>query len=147
MFIGLKHQPTLSSPSTHPSTLAFSPQSFDDIIRFAEQNRDAVLCAHLTHDVRLQSFKDGEIRIAFDTKKFANIPVQLRQFLKKHTHKDWIITVSTDMSNGETFVEKQNNRIAEKLDDAKKDPFIASLIKTFPKATLTLTEETPHARN
>ena len=109
--------------------------SFSDLIKVAEINKEMELKYDLERNVRLSKFENGKIEINFNENLNKNFIKRLSQSLLKWTGKRWIISLSKD-DNLKTFAQKKIEKKEETLKEEEKSEVFKEIKKNFPDVNL-----------
>ncbi len=109
--------------------------TFSDLIKVVEMNKEMELKYDLERNVKLSKFENGKIDINFNDNMNKNFIKKLSQSLYSWTGKRWIITLSKD-DNLKTFHQIKNDEAAEILKQEKKSKIFQEVNKNFPDANL-----------
>ena len=115
-------------------------KNFADIVSLADKENEIELKYDLERNVKLVNFKPGNIDISFNEKLNKNFIKILTEKLLNWTGERWIISLSKN-SGEKTLYEKKIELKKLKIEDAKKDNKINSLLETFKDAKLTDVED------
>jgi len=114
----------------------FRVNSFADLIKLAEKNKEIELKYDLERNVKLARFEDGKIDINFNENLNKNFIKKLSQSLYEWTGKRWIISLSKE-ENLKTFHQEKVDKKEESLNQEKKSETFKEILKIFPDADLT----------
>lgn len=107
--------------------------SFADLIRLAEEHREAILCAQLRNNVHLVRLVPGTLEFRPSDDAPRDLAQQIARRLETWTGSRWIVAVSSDA--GEPTVAEQERLANEKrLREAAQVPLVAEVLETFPGA-------------
>ena len=118
------------------SSKNFKINSFTDLIKLAEKNKEIELKYDLDRNVKLAKFEDGKIDINFNENLNKNFIKKLSQSLYEWTGKRWIISLSKE-ENLKTFQQEKIDKREEYLNKEKKGETFKEMLKIFPDADLT----------
>lgn len=117
--------------------------SLADLVKLLKSRQEILLATQLEQEVRVLSFRQGEMVIAVDTNRLNQLPQELRQALNRLTGHVWTITVkeaefSSQVSSVSTLYEEE--KIAEDiaLSKAKETPLLKEILNLYPKTLLTV---------
>jgi DNA polymerase III, gamma/tau subunits len=114
----------------------FKINSFSELIKLAEQNKEIELKYDLERNVKVAKFENGKIDINFNENLNKNFIKKLSQCLHKWTEKRWIITLSKE-DNLKTFHQEKIDKKRESLDKEKNSETFKEMLDVFPDADLT----------
>tara|TARA_B100000686_G_scaffold103802_1_gene111119 strand:- start:949 stop:2643 length:1695 start_codon:yes stop_codon:yes gene_type:complete len=114
----------------------FRVNSFADLIKLAEKNKEIELKYDLERNVKLARFEDGKIDINFNENLNKNFIKKLSQSLYEWTGKRWIISLSKE-ENLKTFHQEKVDKKEKSLNQEKKSETFKEILKIFPDADLT----------
>jgi len=137
------------SPNARPAPEARTETSpaatlpdFAAVAAFAEHKREAILYAHLVHDVHLVRFEHGRIELRLGEKAPANLVTRLDGCLRDWTGERWVVTVSNE--DGEpTLSEQASAESARQHLDAARHPFVRAALDSFPGAEISAVRTRP----
>ena len=127
----LIEQPKLKNENLNKTKI----NSFEDIVKLANQENEIELKYDLERNVKLVSFRSGTIDISFNEKLNKNFIKILTEKLYSWTGERWIISLNKKIGEKTIFekkIETKNNQIYE----AKKNEKIKKLLETFDDADL-----------
>ena len=127
----LIEQPKLKNENINKTKI----NSFEDIVKLANQENEIELKYDLERNVKLVSFRSGTIDISFNEKLNKNFIKILTEKLYSWTGERWIISLNKKIGEKTIFekkIETKNNQIYE----AKKNEKIKKLLETFDDADL-----------
>ena len=127
----LIEQPKLKNENLNKTKI----NSFEDIVKLANQENEIELKYDLERNVKLVSFRSGTIDISFNEKLNKNFIKILTEKLYSWTGDRWIISLNKKIGEKTIFekkIETKNNQIYE----AKKNEKIKKLIENFDDADL-----------
>jgi len=109
--------------------------SFESLINFCTEKKEAKLKYELETNTNLVSFSDGLIEISFNENLDKDFIKNLSNKLYEWTSKRWIISLSKNQGQ---ISKKEKNKIDEKkiFDDVKKSEAYKKVIEVFPDAEL-----------
>ena len=113
----------------------FEINSFDEIINLAKQEKEVELKFDLERNVRLVSFKRGNIEISFNEKLNKNFIKLLTEKLLNWTGNRWVISFtqkSGQMTSYEKNIESKNRKISETAGTSLNKDFLTE----FPDAKI-----------
>jgi len=109
--------------------------SFQDLINYANQEKEIELKYDLERNVKLVSFSRGTINISFNEKLNKNFIKNLTEKLLQWTGERWIITLSKN-ADAKSIYEKNLENKKNLIDDFKKSKIAKEIAKNFPDAKL-----------
>ena len=116
------------------------PQSFLDVVKLFEDNREALLRAHLYGDVHLVRFEPGRIELRPSERAPRELPNRLGQLLSQWTGRRWVVSVSGDAGQP-TLRQQEEARAAGLKDEAASDPLVRAVLDAFPGARIEAVRE------
>ena len=111
-----------------------NPRNYAELVALAGERRDILLKHALESDMRPVSFNEGRIEIALTETANPTVVQTLAARLKTWTGKPWLVTVSTNKSEGMTIRQEREERRAQQVADAHDDPLVQAILETFPGA-------------
>ena len=115
---------------------------FAAVVARAEQEREAILHAHLVHDVHLVRFEQGRIELRLGARAAAKLVTRLDACLRDWTGERWVVTVSNE--DGEpTLNEQATADSARQHSDAARHPFVRAALDAFPGAEISAVRRRP----
>jgi DNA polymerase-3 subunit gamma/tau len=119
--------------------------NFEDVLALCSANRDARLRVHLEEHVSLVSFAPGHIEVFPLPGAPKGLAGELGRKLSDWTGSRWVVSVGREAVHP-TLGEVSRAKRAAKIEEAKQDPAIISLLKAFPEAEVVdVREVTPQA--
>ncbi len=110
-------------------------ESFTQVLELCSRKRDARLRVHLEENVSLISFAPGHIEIFPLPDAPKGLAGELGGKLSEWTGARWVVSVGPAM--GDTPIgEVMRAERAAKIEEARQDPAVASLLKAFPEAEI-----------
>lgn len=112
---------------------AIEIMGFQDILDLCSTHRDARLRIHLEEHVSLVAFNVGHVEIFPLPGAPKGLAGELGRKLSEWTGSRWVVSVGREAVEP-TIGEVVRAKRAEKIEEAKQEPAIASLLKAFPEA-------------
>ena len=126
-----------AQPQTGPAL-----NSFQDVLALIEAKRDIGLRVDVERFVKLVSFRPGAITFEPAPKAPIDLVRRLASKLKEWTGERWLI--ATEGSGGaETIRERDQRELSETKSRIQADPFVLSVLSTFPGAEITQISRAP----
>ncbi|HVI31111.1 DNA polymerase III subunit gamma/tau [Phenylobacterium sp.] len=110
-------------------------QSFEDVLALIDKRRDVALKLDVERYVRPISFRPGAIEYEPAPGAPANLAQRLVGRLKEWTGERWLI-VAQGGGGAESLWEKQKREEREVRVQIEQDPFVRSVLETFPGAEI-----------
>jgi DNA polymerase-3 subunit gamma/tau len=108
-------------------------RSFADVIRLADEHRQAVLSTHLRNSVHLVRLESGTLEFRPDGDAPRDLAQQISRQLESWTGNRWIVAVSSEEGEA-TLAEQERQADDRRRREAEADPMIAQVLQTFPGA-------------
>jgi DNA polymerase-3 subunit gamma/tau len=105
-------------------------ENFAQMVALFARKREAILQAHLTHDLRLASFAQGHISFQPSSYLSPDIPVRIQRVLKAFTGQSWQIEF-VDSGGAPTLAEQAVQQKKQALDYAANHPRVQEIIQMF----------------
>jgi DNA polymerase-3 subunit gamma/tau len=106
---------------------------FADVIRLADEHREALLSTHLRNNVHFVRLEPGSLEFRPDANAPRDLAQQISRHLETWTGSRWMVAVSSD--EGEATVADQERQEDDKRrHEAEIDPMVAEVLETFPGA-------------
>ena len=112
-----------------------SISSFEDLLNYCVENKEAKLKYELEKNVNLVSFEKNRIEISFNENLDKNFVKDLSLKLFEWTSERWIITFSK-LKGEQSISEREKNRKIKIIENEKKTKFYNEILKKFPDANL-----------
>ncbi len=109
--------------------------SFDDLIRLANERRDRLAVFALERHVRPVHCETGRLDIALTDDAEPELPQILAEKLLEWTGMRWVIAVSSD-TDSLSIHEARSERRAQLIEDARSDPLVSGVLDAFPGAAI-----------
>ena len=109
--------------------------SFQDLIDYANKEKEIELKYDLERNVKLVSFNKGKIDISFNEKLNKNFIKNLTEKLLNWTGERWIISLSKNLEAKSLYEKNQENE-TNKINEFKKSKIAEELELAFPDAKL-----------
>ena len=109
--------------------------SFDDLIRFANERRDRLAVFALERHVRPVRCEWGRLEIALTDDADPELPQILAEKLLEWTGERWVVVVGADAPSRSVHEERADRR-ARLIEDARADPLVAGVLDAFPGAAI-----------
>jgi DNA polymerase-3 subunit gamma/tau len=126
-----------SAPQNAPTaqTATIQLASFDEVIAFVREQRDAKLLMHLEDQVRLVAFEPGRIEINLLPDAPQTLAGDLGAKLSKWTGARWIVTVSRS-EGAEPVGAVRRRREAAELAELKDHPAVKAVLSGLPNVEI-----------
>jgi len=125
--------PPVAPPSAADARPAIQLNSFDEILELCSEHRDARLRVHLEEHVSLVSFAPGHLELFPLPGSPKRLAGELGGKLSDWTRTRWVVSIGREMGEP-TRGEIMRAARDAKIEAAKQDPAVASLLKAFPDA-------------
>ena len=119
------YQPAVAAPAPSGPRL----DSFLDVVRLADQKRDARLKVELESFVHLIAFEPGRIELRLHDRAPGDLAGRLMQRLKEWTGRQWVVSVNAQGAGRDTL---RDARTAEAL----AHPLVRKALEVFPGAEI-----------
>ena len=120
---------------TNEKSIKAKINSFEDIVKLANQENEIELKYDLERNVKLVNFRNGTIDISFNEKLNKNFIKILTEKLYSWTGERWIISLNKKIGD-KTLFEKKNESKNNQIIEAKKNDNIKKLLDAFDDADL-----------
>ncbi|MBN2752842.1 MAG: DNA polymerase III subunit gamma/tau, partial [Rhodospirillaceae bacterium] len=135
--------PTMAAPQNVPTASAtILPATFEALVGFLAEQREALLAATLHQDVRLISYEPGTIVFHPAPDLSRDFSRRLGQVLESLTQRHWTITASADESGAPTLRQQEEEAERRREAEAARDPLVCAVIEAFPGASITRVQMT-----
>ncbi len=108
-------------------------ERFEDVVALVSAKRDIRLKRALEHDVRLVSFRHGQIDLQFGPDAPKGLANDLGRKLTQWTGERWIVAVSRE-DGQKTIAERNREERQTRIEEASRDPLVQAVLKKFPDA-------------
>ena len=127
----------MSLPAQAAPAPAAAPtlQSFEDVVRLADQRRDITLKLDLERFARPISFRPGAIEFEPAPGCPANLAQRLSARLKEWTSQPWLVAAQGS-GGAESLFERDQREKQEARRRIEADPFIREVLQAFPGAEI-----------
>ena len=126
--------------STNEKSIKAKINSFEDIVKLANQENEIELKYDLERNVKLVNFRNGTIDISFNEKLNKNFIKILTEKLFSWTGERWIISLSKNL-NAKSVFEKSLEQKNIKIEEFQKSKINKEIRAAFPDAKLIDIEE------
>jgi DNA polymerase III subunit gamma/tau len=143
-----QNQSPVAAPITIPSTLqqtvataspsAIHPQTFEDLVQLVAQSREAMMHAHLVHDVQLIDYTVGKLTLQISDHAPKTFVSDLSKLLQRLTHTPWQVIISQQQTTNPTLAEQQKQHQQQLREQSLNHPIIKQLTEAFPGSTVTV---------
>ena len=117
------------------STAAVAVQTFEDVVALFGQKREMLLMGHLVNDVHLVKFAVGHIALRVAPTAPQNLTGRVAQLLSDWTGQRWVVSISRE-EGAPTLAATRDAVHAAEIEDVKKHPVVAEILKFYPTAKL-----------
>ncbi|GAA4531560.1 DNA polymerase III subunit gamma/tau [Chelativorans composti] len=132
-------EPVQQTAPARPAEAENAPEvpvrSLADIAALAESHRDIAFKILFKRHVRLVSIEPGRLTVNLLPEAPKTLLGDLTNRLLKWTGRRWVVSVSNE-PGGPTLWEEENSRREMAIEDARSDPTVAAILKTFPGAKI-----------
>ncbi|MBI3439577.1 MAG: DNA polymerase III subunit gamma/tau [Proteobacteria bacterium] len=140
--------PTASAGPTQAAPAAPLPdtpfKTFEDVTAAVAQERDIELELTLERLKVVRFSPHGEIVFVANESQPRDLVRQLKAFLEERTPIEWTIRASNEVAAPvESIAERRKREDQRKLDELKKQPFVAEALKAFPGAEIIAVRDPP----
>ena len=104
--------------------------SFRQLVDLFYQKKEGMLHTYLYNDVKLVSFKEGEIIINNDSIKDPQFPRTIAKFISKWTGRIWQVTTSSS-NIGKTLYEEDLLKQQKEIETMKNDFEISKILEKY----------------
>jgi len=125
----------LAQPESASAIAPASPRTFDEMIRLIDTRRDIALRLDVEQHLRLISFRPGAIVFEPAAGAPANLAQRLAARLKEWTGRAWLVAAEGG-GGAATLAEQRNLALETARAEALADPFVRSVMETFPGTEL-----------
>jgi len=132
--------PMITSPERAPAAAPTpspvkSPQSFLDVVRLFEENRELGIQTQLYNSVHLVKFEQGRIEIRPTEHAPRDLASKTMGFLTQWTGARWVVSISQE--TGDATLAEQDNAARQRLMDAAEQlPVVRAVKESFPGAVI-----------
>ena len=117
------------------SNFSLSVNSYRNFVDFFYQHKEGMLHTQLYNNVRLISFKVGEVTLNTDLRKDPHFNRTVAKLISKWTGRIWQIHTSTSNVGKSLFEEDLINQQKE-IEKMKNHPEIKQILETFPGVSI-----------
>jgi DNA polymerase-3 subunit gamma/tau len=124
------------SPALAPGpSPAKTPQSFLEVVRLFEENREIGIRTHLYNSVHLVKFEQGRIEIRQTEHAPRDLASKTMTFLEQWTGMRWVVSIS--QQPGDPTLAEQDGAVRQRLmDAAERLPVVRAVKESFPGAVI-----------
>jgi DNA polymerase-3 subunit gamma/tau len=132
--------PMITSPERAPAAAPApspvkSPQSFLDVVRLFEENRELGIQTQLYNSVHLVKFEQGRIEIRPTEHAPRDLASKTMGFLTQWTGTRWVVSISQE--TGDATLAEQDSAARQRLmDAAERLPVVRAVKESFPGAVI-----------
>ena len=108
-----------------------SVKSFRHFVELFYKNKEAILHTHLYNNVKLISFKEGEIEINSNSISDKHFNRTIAKLISKWTGRIWQVSNSTS-NLGQSLYEEDLIQEQKEIDQMKEDKEVKNLLDSFP---------------
>ncbi len=112
-----------------------SLNTFEELLTFLIENREALLHAQLVNNVVIDSFKRGKISMKISENCSFDVVKNLSKFLKDKTGLKWVIE-ELQTTNNKTYQEIKDINFEKEKKEIESDPIINEVKQLFPNAEI-----------
>ena len=136
--------PSTPQPILTPSVVQTEPEkkvdsvtfnSIEELVKFLEDKKYPLLVYSLKHDVSIQEFSDGQIKMTVADSIHPEFIQNFIKILRESTGKNWDIEILKGVL-GETLADKENAAIAERQRDVMEYPLVRAIMAEFKGAKI-----------
>ncbi|MPY72679.1 MAG: DNA polymerase III subunit gamma/tau [Alphaproteobacteria bacterium] len=121
-----------AAPGTSP---AKTPQSFLEVIRLFEENREVGIKTQLHNSVHLVKFEQGRIELRPTEHAPRDLASKTMTFLEQWTGMRWVVSISQE--RGDPTLAEQDDAARQRLmDAAERLPVVQAVKESFPGAVI-----------
>jgi len=124
---------TAPQAEPEPESDAVPLKSLADIANLADKHRDMAFKVQFKRCVRLVSIEPGKLEVNLTPDAPKTLLGDLTNRLKEWTGRRWIVTLSRE-EGSDTLFDQEASRRESVIADAKADPTVAAILKSFPGA-------------
>jgi len=122
--------PVSGSPSHVPM-----PGTFEALVELVGEQGGMIRRTQLRNNVRLVSYRPGQIDIMVDDQLPSDFSRILARDLETWTGERWVVATSRDNGDAsKTLIEQEEERRSARLAEAASDPGVARILEAFPGA-------------
>ncbi|KFB11339.1 DNA polymerase III subunit gamma/tau [Nitratireductor basaltis] len=125
------HTAPQAEPEPQPDAVPL--KSLADIANLADKHRDMAFKVQFKRCVRLVSIEPGKLEVNLTEDAPKTLLGDLTNRLKDWTGRRWIVTLSRE-EGSDTLFDQEASRRESVIADAKADPTVAAILKSFPGA-------------
>lgn len=124
--------PAPAAPGPSP---AKTPQSFLEVIRLFEENREVGIKTQLHNSVHLVKFEQGRIELRPTEHAPRDLASKTMTFLEQWTGMRWVVSISQE--RGDPTLAEQDDAARQRLmDAAERLPVVQAVKESFPGAVI-----------
>ncbi len=125
---------------TEKALLSFEEiRTIDDIELVLRQAGQALLASELYYNISPHSIKPGQIDIAVSPEARPALAGDLGRVLQEITGQRWVVTVAQH-NGGQTMAQRQEAALQARIDTARENPVVKTVLEIFPGAHLTVVD-------
>ncbi len=110
--------------------------SFDDIVKWVQEKKEAMLHSHLLHDIEVISCRAGELVCYVNTNVPKDFAQRLTNILQGHDNVTWNITIQKKEENVKSVRQIEKDDIQAKEQKTLNHPSVKKLREYFPDAEI-----------
>jgi len=122
-----------TEPEKKADSVTFS--SIEELVKFLEDKKYPLLVYSLKHDVSVQNFSDGQIKMTISESLHPEFIQNFIKILRESTGKNWDVEILKG-ALGETLADKENAALAERQRDVMEYPLVRAIMAEFKGAKI-----------
>ena len=131
----IKNENTVDSKHKTNIENKISLNSFEELLTFLIENREALLHAQLVNNVVIDSFENGKISMKISENCSFDVVKHLSKFLQDKTGLKWVIQ-EIQKTDNKTHEEIKDINFEKKKKEIESDPIINEVKQLFPNAEI-----------
>jgi DNA polymerase-3 subunit gamma/tau len=111
------------------------PPDFPAAVALFDARREALLFAHLVHDVHLVRYQPGRIELRVTENAPGDLAANVASRLGTWTGERWVVALSNEAGEP-SLAERKDEALRQRLEELAQDPLVRQVLDAFPGAEI-----------